>query len=269
MDLNTITPLIMAFNEEENISDTLSRLSWATEIIVLDSKSTDNTLEIANTFPNVRLVSRDFDNHTNQWNFGLDLVETKWVLALDADYKYPREARDELLQLEPKTDVYFSKFRYCVLSKPLRSTLYPRRATLFVANKFRYRQDGHTQLLEVCDTETSELKTKIDHDDHKSLSRWVSSQSKYAILEAEKLLSVDATSLGWKDRIRLHIVVAPILTFFYCLICKGLLFDGWHGIYYTLQRVFAELLLSLALIDVRLRKAPPTALCSKRFQRNY
>ena len=55
--------------------------------------------------------------------------------------------------------------------------------------------------------------------------------------------------LNWKDRIRTRIVIAPFLTLFYCLFAKGLLLEGWRGIFYTLQRTYAELVLSLAILD--------------------
>src|SRR5438270_13866515 len=83
-----ITPLILTFNEEENIARTIGKLSWAKEVVVIDSGSTDRTIELARaTHPNVRIVERIFDTHAAQWNFGLAQVRTPWVLSLDADYE--------------------------------------------------------------------------------------------------------------------------------------------------------------------------------------
>jgi len=55
--------------------------------------------------------------------------------------------------------------------------------------------------------------------------------------------------LNWKDRIRKWRVIAPPAMLFYCLILRGGLLDGWAGFYYAFQRTFAELLLSLRLIE--------------------
>ena len=86
--LEQITPLILTYNEAPNIGRTLENLSWARDVVVVDSFSDDETLEIAASFPNVRVVQRVFDSHRNQWEFGLreTEIQTPWVLALDADY---------------------------------------------------------------------------------------------------------------------------------------------------------------------------------------
>src|SRR5436190_63 len=69
--LNEITPLILTYNEAPNIARTLASVSWAKEIVVVDSFSSDNTLKIARSFPQVRTFQRAFDCHQNQWEFGL------------------------------------------------------------------------------------------------------------------------------------------------------------------------------------------------------
>ncbi len=142
-------------------------------------------------------------------------------------------------------------FRYCVFGRPLRATLYPRRTVLYQTHLATYERDGHAHRVAV-GGKIGKLKTLVLHDDHKPLQSWILSQVKYAQLEAAKLS--EQTELGWKDRIRKQIVLAPTLTFFYCLFAKGLLLDGPMGWYYTSQRVLAELMLSLALLDRSLRK---------------
>ena len=84
--LSDITPLILTFNEAPNIRRTLEQLSWAQEIVVVDSFSTDETLAIATTLPRTRVVHREFDSFAGQCNFGLQCARTEWVLSLDADY---------------------------------------------------------------------------------------------------------------------------------------------------------------------------------------
>ena len=80
--------IILTYNEAPNIARALGGLSWAKEIVVVDSFSEDETVEIATSFPQVRVVQRAFDCHRNQWEFGLKEtgISTPWVLALDADY---------------------------------------------------------------------------------------------------------------------------------------------------------------------------------------
>ncbi len=71
------------------------------------------------------------------------------------------------------------------------------------------------------------------------------------IIEAQKLLETPNQELSLSDRLRKKIVIAPFIVFFYCLILKGGIFDGWHGCYYAFQRIFAEILLSLRLIETK------------------
>jgi glycosyltransferase involved in cell wall biosynthesis len=253
LKLDDITPLILTYNEEANLGRTLAALSWARQIVVVDSGSTDATREIALRSDRVRFVERDLDCHANQWNFGLAHIETPWTLAFDADYVAGDGMAHEIESLDSEPDAFAANFVYAIDGKPLRGTLYPPRVVLFRTDRFQYRQDGHTQLLELSGAEFGLLQTKIMHDDRKPLMRWLRSQHFYAVLEAEKLLTADRSRLGWKDRLRRGIIWAPPLTLLYCLFYKNLILDGWPGVYYALQRTYAELLLSLELLDRRLR----------------
>jgi glycosyltransferase involved in cell wall biosynthesis len=82
-----ITPLIIAYNEAPNIARTLGKLSWAKRIVVIDSGSTDETLDMLRRFPQVDVIGHPFSDFASQCNFGLTLVDTPWVLSLDADYE--------------------------------------------------------------------------------------------------------------------------------------------------------------------------------------
>lgn len=250
--LDQVTPLILTFNEAPNIGRTLERLHWAKDVVVVDSFSTDETVAIASRFANVRVFQRKFDAHAHQWNFGLREtgISTEWVLALDADYLLSEDLLGELRSLAPETDVagYRASFRYCIEGRPLRATVYTPVTVLFRRERAVYAQDGHTQRVKV-DGKIAALSGVIYHDDRKSLSHWVAAQDRYMRLEAEKLLDADWTNLGWAGRIRKLRVVAPFAMLFYCLFLQGLVLDGRAGLFYAFQRAFAELLLSLHLLQ--------------------
>ena len=252
MDLTTVTPLILTYNEEANIDRTLGRLTWAERVVVVDSYSEDATVDIATSYDNVDLVQREFDDHTSQWNYGLDQIDTEWVLSLDADYQVPEAFVSEMQALRPSGDLagYRATFTYCVFGEPLGGTLYPPRIVLFRNRKARYVQDGHTQRLSVKGL-VGDLDTSLEHDDRKSLDRWLDNQRGYARLEAEKLREADEHSLP--DRLRKTDVWGPLLVPLYCLFAKGLILDGWPGWYYTLQRTYAELIIALTHLDAHLR----------------
>jgi len=253
VELGAITPLILTCNEEPNLARCLARLGWAGEIVVVDSLSTDGTKALGTGHPNVRWHERPFDHHTAQWNFGLDQVRTEWVLSLDADYVLSDGFEAELAALAPAAGLaaYAVSFRYCINGRPLRGTLYPPRLALFRRSSCRYVQDGHTQLLRA-DGPTGALRTHILHDDRKPLSRWLTSQDRYAKLEAEKFTSTPTSALGLNDRIRKTIVLGPPVVLLYTLFVRGVILDGWAGWYYAFQRALAETLLSLRLIEAKL-----------------
>ena len=250
--LDRITPLLLTFNEAPNIGRTLGQLRWASDIVVVDSFSSDATLEIAATFPQVRIYQRAFDSHAQQWTFGLKEtgIATEWILGLDADYVLTEEflAELEVLSPEPKTKGYSAKFIYCVNGKRLISGIYPPVTVLYRRSEGAYVQDGHTHKL-VIEGSAQKLRSPILHDDRKPFSHWLEAQSRYTKLEAAKLLSSNSASLSLTDRLRRWRVVAPPAMLLYCLIARGGVLDGWAGFYYAFQRTLAELMLSLYLID--------------------
>jgi glycosyltransferase involved in cell wall biosynthesis len=253
--LSQVTPLILTYNEAPNIERTLSRLTWSSRIIVVDSFSTDETCDIVRRFPQAEILQRKFDDHTAQWNFGLKQIKTEWVLTLDADYVLSEELVGELKRWSPSPAVaaYFASFRYCIFGQPLRASLYPPRAVLCRRQTCRYEPDGHTQKL-VIPGATRNLAGVIFHDDRKSLSHWLWAQDRYTALEVKKLLAASPADLAMQDRLRRLVVPAPALVFLYTWFGKGLIFEGWRGWYYVLQRTLAEIILSLRLVEQTLKR---------------
>src|SRR6266446_7418707 len=127
--LEQITPLILTLNEAPNIRRTLEQLSWAKDIVVVDSASTDATLAVLSEFATVRAFQHAYVTHAEKWSFGLSQTQigTEWVLALDADYILSDQLVHEMDALRPEPDVagYRVNITYCVEGKPLRGSVYP------------------------------------------------------------------------------------------------------------------------------------------------
>lgn len=254
-----LTVSILTYNEEANLERTLSYLTWAEHILVIDSYSSDRTLEILAACPRIRVLQRQFDSFAGQCNFGLDRIETPWVLSLDADYTVTPELAREIQALpdDPDCQGYYARFKYAIFGKPLRGTILPPRQVLYRRDKARYVDDGHAHRVGV-EGRSRTLTGYIHHDDRKPLSRWVASQDRYMVKEVHKLLATPHAELSRSDRLRKGKLWAPFVVLAYCLILKGGILDGWQGWYYALQRCFAELLLAIRLIETERLRADAT-----------
>jgi len=250
--LDEISVLILTYNEEQNIARTLEALTDFTDVVVLDSGSSDSTLDIVSEYPNARVVSRPFDSHAMQWNYGLFATGThrNWVLALDADYVVSKRLIAEIGSLRPEstTSGYRIGFRYCVFGRPLSGSLYPPNIALFKRDRAHFIQEGHTQRAVVVG-DIHSLQGKIDHDDRKPLSRWLASQANYARIEADHLSDMPWRHLKFQGKVRRLIVVAPLLVPVYCLSIRRGFLDGWPGLYYAMQRGIAEAILAIHLLE--------------------
>jgi len=251
--LDKITPIIHTYNEAANIRRTLEAVSWATDVLVIDSFSDDQTLAICESFKNVRVIQNEYTGPTDQSNFGLSQpIDTEWVLSMDADYVVSKKLEEELANLSPNDDVkgFEISFEYVINGKSLKGSLYPPRTSLYRKESAHYWRDGHTQRV-VIDGLVLKLTHKMQHDDRKPYSRWLASQRKYAAEEAQKLIGADWRSLSWPDRLR-YWGIAPFVIIPYTLLVKGLITCGSAGIEYTKQRFIAECYLQLARLKLKI-----------------
>jgi hypothetical protein len=256
-----LTALLLTYNEEANIERTLASLQWVPSIFVIDSGSTDRTLDILASDPKVTILHRPFDSFAEQCNFGLDLIKSEWVLSLDADYVVTPALAEEICAYfyapEPFQYAGFAiPFRYCIAGKPLRGTLLPPRICLYRTAGARYRNDGHGHRVDV-PGKVGRLRNPILHDDRKPLERWLASQLRYLTIESRKLQTTPLSQLSTADRLRLKTPLAPLAALVLCLFVNGGILDGWQGWTYAFQRCYAEILLKLMLLETRARRRDP------------
>lgn len=251
--LDHITPVLLTQDEAENIGRTLSKLTWAKDIVVVDSGSADDTLNIVSRFPQARVYHRPFDTHANQWRYAVNetSIATPWILRLDADYEVTDDLIGELARLDPDAPVngYRIAFDYAVFSRRLIASLYPPNTVLLRKGRFSVWDKGHTEAWTV-EGAVATLKGHIVHDDWKQTGPWVRSQIRYMEREAETLSPKSGGLRGW---LRGHPPLAAIAVFFYVLFGRGLIFNGKAGLYYALQRLVAEAVLSLIVLEKALR----------------
>lgn len=252
--LESITPVILTFNEAPNIARTLGALGWARDIVVVDSGSTDETLAILASDPRIRVFHRAFDTHAGQWRHAVEEtgIASDWILRLDADYQVTPALRDELAALVPPAEIaaYRVDFGYAIFGRRLSASLYPSNTVLFRRGRAQVFDKGHTEGWRI-DGPVDQLKGEIIHDDWKPMRGWVGSQVRY--MERE-LPHLKADPRPLKHRIRLAPPLMPVAMFLYTLFGKGLIFNGRAGIFYALQRLLAETTLALMVLEDRMRE---------------
>jgi glycosyltransferase involved in cell wall biosynthesis len=247
--LEALTPVILTFNESENIVRTLSSLEGFSQIIVVDSGSTDGTLELVKRFPNARIIERRFDNHLNQWKFGVSLVKTRFALALDADMVVTPEFIEELsLFASSRFTSGLLCFQYWIGGSPLLGSIYPAQIRLFEPSKVTIGQRGHTQTFTVAGA-SYRFKSYILHDDRKGFDRWLNNQHKYSTLERNRLVK-ERKWTNVRDSIRyccLGVFVWPLAGY----LRAGGPFAGRAALVYAMERLIFEAILLREIIASR------------------
>jgi glycosyltransferase involved in cell wall biosynthesis len=250
--IDFVTPIILTFNEKENICRCLDALISFDKVIVVDSGSTDETLMFIKNYSNVEVINNKFKSFADQWNYAisLEVIRTNWILALDADYIVSDAFINEIcnINFNGKFSGFKISFHYAIFGKKLSKSLYPPIIAFYNKHQTNYINDGHC-MRAIVNGNIGLIDSKIIHDDRKPISRWLQSQVNYADQEADLLLSKKHSDLKIQDKLRKHIIITPwLVPLYYLTIGKGFL-DGKNGLYYALQRGIAESILMLKLIE--------------------
>jgi len=241
-----LTPIILTYNEEQNIAAPLGALAWARRIVVVDSGSTDRSAEIARSFANVAWFVRPFDCHAGQWSYAVHgtAIDTRYILALDADMRPGPGFEQELARFtEQPGGAGIVPFEYRVQGRPLMGSIYPPQLRVFTRENVRIEQRGHTQVF----TSAAPLyrfSAKLIHEDRKPFGRWVANQLQYAALEAERIRA--ARSHGIRDRLRCS-GVSPAIWGAYAYLRAGGPLKGRAARAYAQERMVFEALLARLL----------------------
>jgi glycosyltransferase involved in cell wall biosynthesis len=111
MERPPISACIITFNEEKNIRDCLESIKWVEDIVIVDSLSQDNTVNICREYTN-RVFQKEWPGHVKQKNCALDHAKNEWVLCLDADERISPELREEIESHLSKDDKEFDGYLF-------------------------------------------------------------------------------------------------------------------------------------------------------------
>jgi glycosyltransferase involved in cell wall biosynthesis len=235
----TVSALIHTLNEIENIEECIRSVEWADEIYLMDSFSTDGTIElIREKFPGVRIEQREYLGAASQKNYAIDRAAHDWIFVIDADERVTPKLRAEILRtLEGPLEVWaysVGRLNY-MLGKPVRySGLQRDRVTrLFHRGHARYpNKRVHADLL--VDGATARLEAKMDHYYIRNFDHMIAKMTRYANWAAAQMY-IDGKKSGL-----FGILGHPIAKFFRDYIVNFGFLDGTRGlisvgmhVYYT------------------------------------
>jgi glycosyltransferase involved in cell wall biosynthesis len=195
--------IILTFNEEANLGAAIESVKgWAAEIFVVDSFSTDRTVDIALAYADqgVRVVQHRFENYSAQWNWALTHlpIEQPWTLKLDADERATEPFRSEvsarISSARPEEVAFIVHWRLIFMDRWLRwGGLYPNGNTRLWRTGQAYfgKRDVNEHL--VVAGKVGEIENPIEHHDYKDLSHWIDRHNRYASMEARALLRGNVT----------------------------------------------------------------------------
>ncbi|MEM1392381.1 MAG: glycosyltransferase family 2 protein [Cyanobacteria bacterium P01_H01_bin.150] len=268
-----ITIYILTYNEELDIGACIESAMVSDDIIVVDSVSSDRTVEIANRYP-VRVVEHAFESHGKQRTWMLENISPKhdWVYILEADERMTPELFAECVEATKNTDNligYYAAERVMFMGAWIRhSTQYPRyQLRLFRHGKVWFTDYGHTER-EVCEGNTGFLKETYPHyTSGKGLSRWIDKHNRYSTDEArETLHQLEKGNINWHDlffgkteverrralkNLSLRVPGRPLVRFLYMyFILRGCL-DGRAGFTWCTLQAFYEYLIMLKAWEMK------------------
>ena len=186
-----ITAIIPTLNEQDFIEEAIASVSFADEIIVIDSYSTDRTVELAKKHK-VKIVLRKFDNFSSQKNFAIDLASHDWIYVLDADERVSPKLKEEILYTvdHPKDCVAFFIYRTLYFKdKKVKYGGWQTDKVIRLFQKAHCRYDGklvHERIK--YDGKIGFLKNKIDHYSYRDFKQYAGKLNFYAYLQARELM---------------------------------------------------------------------------------
>ncbi|MDQ0477907.1 glycosyltransferase family 2 protein [Chryseobacterium sp. MDT2-18] len=189
-----ISGLIITFNEEKNIQEILDCFTFCDEIIVVDSFSTDKTVEIASRNPKVKMIQNQFEDFTKQRNLALESAKNDWVIFLDGDERITPQLRAEIfkeLNKSDKKDAYYFYRQFFFAGKPLHysGTQTDKNFRLFRKSKCRYTAGKKVhETLEV-NGSIGELRNKLLHYSVADYESYREKMIHYGELKGEELFA--------------------------------------------------------------------------------
>ncbi len=247
-----ISACVITFNEERNIGECLESVAFCDDIVVVDSYSTDRTLEICRDYTS-RIYENRYDGNIAQKNFALGKVKHNWVLSLDADERVSPELRDEIVEKFARgfegCSGYSIKRHVLYLGKWINHCgWYPDyKLRLFDKKKGHFGgSEPHDRFF--TNGKVRRLRGEIYHFPSASLSEHLRTIDKYSTITAANL---PPCSTG---KAVAFLLLAPLVKFLEMYIVKRGFLDGVQGLVICLISSFSRFLRYAKVIELNLSR---------------
>lgn len=225
-----LSATIITYNEVENIDAVIENLSFADEILIVDSFSTDGTIERIKKYPHVKLIQRPFLNYTDQKSYTLNQATNDWVIFLDADERLTDKLKNEVLHtinISKNSIVAYFFYRSFMFKK---SRLYfsgwqkDKNYRLFRKSKVSFTDERIVHETLIVNGETAILKNKLIHYSYKDYNNYKSKMLKYGQMKATEEFN-KGKKASWY-----HFLFRPLYKFLNHYILRLGVLDGAKGI---------------------------------------
>lgn len=249
-----VSAVIITFNEELDLPRTLASLAWADEILVVDSGSTDATLEIAAATPKCRVLHREFDGYGPQKRYAVSQAAHDWVFSVDADEVVTAALADSIRALlgagDPPCAGYEVPRRLCFLGREFR---FGRESDAPVLRLFDRRR-GEVRNVPVherveVDGPAGQLGGSLIHHSYRDLDDYFNKFNQYTTAVAHKMQASGKTASAWDFTVRLPVA---FLTYYFV---HGNVFNGFPGFVWSVLSAYYRAVRYLKLYE--LERAPP------------
>jgi glycosyltransferase involved in cell wall biosynthesis len=277
--LDRLAVIILTYNEEANISQALESVKdWADRIFILDSFSTDKTLEIAKEF-NCHIVQNKFLNYAKQRNFALQNFEirSEWVLFLDADEWVSAELKQEISNLiaaSPVENGFYLSWKLIWMGRWIKRGYYPTWILRLFRNGKAHCEDRAVNEHLIVEGTTGKLRNDFIHEDRKGVADWIAKHNGYSSREAQELFNsrsvsgyqeIDVAFFGTQAQRRRWLrykiwnnmppLIRPFFYFFYRYVLLGGFLDGRAAfIYHFLQALWYPLLIDIKYLEIKMKQ---------------
>ncbi len=245
-----ISVIVRTFNEEKNIRECLESVSWADEIVVVDSKSTDNTVAIVKEFTD-RVIIQDWLGHIGQSQFATDQTSHLWVLSIDADERISPPLRDEIRSLDldhSSYDAYEIPRRHFFMKRWINHSAWYPDYKIRLFRKDRCRWGGYAPHDKVkVKGSKKKLRNDLIHYIYRDIAHFAATKNNYSTLTAQ-----DHFRNGKRARL-IDITLRPLYAFLYRYFFRLGIADGLAGFTISVLESHAVFMKYMKLYEIQNR----------------